>query len=213
MAQRTHPRWLTPPVSDYRIGVQRAIWLVTWLLTHCVRREVRGCVPAAPCILVSNHLHVIDIPIAGRYAVRLGERCHWLAKTELFALPIIGAIFRAMQTVEVHRGMADRRAIEQLAFYAQIDKVWIFPEGTRSRRVRLQAGKEGTVLVARRANVPLVPVAIAGTEGGPFPLLLRRQTLRVAIGEPFHLPPGASRAEGIALIMERIATLLPPEYR
>lgn len=213
MAQRARSRWLVPPVSDYRIGVQRVIWLVTWLLTHCLRREIRGCVPAAPCILVSNHLHVIDIPIAGRYAVRFGERCHWLAKSELLALPIVGAIFRALQTVEVHRGTADRRAIEQLAFYAQVDKVWIFPEGTRSRTGHLQTGKEGAVLVARRANVPLVPVAIAGTEGGPWPLLLRRQTLRVAIGEPFRLPPGASRAESIVLIMERIAALLPPTYR
>lgn len=213
MVQRARSRWLAAPVSDYRLGVQRVIWFITWLLTNCVRREIRGCVPDAPCIIVSNHLNVIDIPIAGRYAVRFGERCHWLAKTELFTLPIAGAIFRAMQSVEVHRGTADRRAIEQIAFYAKVDKVWIFPEGTRSRIGRLQAGKEGTVLVARRANVPLVPVAISGTERGPLPLLLRRAKLRVAIGEPFRLPPGASRAEGITLIMAQIAALLPPEYR
>ena len=209
----TQPRWSVRPVTEYRLWVQRLVWGVTWLLTRAMRTEIQGRPPAAPCIIVSNHLHVLDIPIAGRYAVRFAERCHWLAKTELFRAPVLGSILRAMQTVEVHRGRADRKAIEQIVAYAQLDKVWIFPEGTRSRSGRLQPGKEGTVLIARRAAVPLVPVAIAGTEAGLLPLLLRRKTLRVTIGESFTLSPGQGRAAAIAEVMDRIGRLLPPEYR
>lgn len=202
-----------PPLAAYRLWVQRVIWAAAWLFARLCRTDIRGNRPAAPCILVSNHLHYIDIPVAGRYAIAFGERVHWLAKTELFRVPVIGAVLRGMQTVEVHRGTADRRAIEEIVAYAGTDKVWIFPEGHRSDTGRLQAGKEGTVLVARKAGVPLVPVGIAGTESGLLPLLLRRKTLRIWMGEPFTLPAGQSRSAGIAEIMRRIEELLPEAQR
>ena len=205
-------RSLAPPTA-YRRWVQQMIWAAAWLLTRLMHTDIAGEVPVAPCIIVSNHLHYLDIPLAGRYAIAFGERVHWLAKTELFQVPVIGAVLRAMQTAEVHRGSADRRAIEEIIAYARRDKVWIFPEGHRSDTGRLQEGKEGTVLVARKAGVPLVPVSIAGTEAGFLPLLLRRKTLRVRLGQPFTLAPGLSRSEGIAEIMRQIEELLPVEQR
>jgi 1-acyl-sn-glycerol-3-phosphate acyltransferase len=201
------------PRGPYRLWVLEVIWAVTWLLTRVFRTDIQGDRPAAPCILVSNHLHYLDIPLSGRYAVAFGERIHWLAKTELFKIPVIGAVFRGLQTAEVHRGTADRRALEEIITYARTDKVWIYPEGHRSDTGRLQEGKEGTVLVARKAGVPIVPVGIAGTESGFLPLLLRRKTLRIRMGRPFTLPPGMSRSEGIAEIMRRIEELLPVEQR
>jgi 1-acyl-sn-glycerol-3-phosphate acyltransferase len=201
------------PRAAYRLWVQQVIWSVAWLLTHLFRTDIQGSRPAAPCILVSNHLHYLDIPLSGRYAIAFGERVHWLAKTELFQIPVIGAVFRGMQTVEIHRGTSDRRAIEEIIAFARTDKVWIFPEGHRSDTGRLQEGKEGTVLVARKAGVPLVPVSIAGTEAGFLPLLLRRKTLRIRMGQPFTLPAGQSRSEGIAEIMRRIEDLLPEAQR
>lgn len=197
----------------YRYWVQRIIWSLFWLATRFMRTDVQGRIPVAPCIIVSNHLHYLDIPLAGRYAVRFGERVHWLAKTELFDIPIIGAVLRGMQTVAIDRGKADRRAIDQIAGYARSYKVWIYPEGHRSDSGRLQPGKEGVVLIARRAGVPLVPVAIAGTEGGPWPLLFRRKTLRLRMGEPFKLPVGTTRNEALAFLMGQIEALLPPEHR
>ena len=201
------------PRTAYRRWVQQAIWLGAWLVTRIVRTDVQGNRPTAPCIIVSNHLHYLDIPLAGRYAVAFGERVHWLAKTELFAVPVIGAVLRGMQTVEVHRGSADRRAMEAIIAYARQEKVWIFPEGHRSDSGRLQEGKEGTVLVARNAGTPLVPVAISGTEAGFVALLLRRRVLRIRMGASFTLPPGLSRAEGIAGIMHRIEELLPEAHQ
>jgi 1-acyl-sn-glycerol-3-phosphate acyltransferase len=192
--------------------VQQVIWLSAWLVTRVVCTDVRGHRPTAPCIIVSNHLHYLDIPLAGRYAVAFGEHVHWLAKTELFGIPVIGAVLRGMQTVEIHRGSADRRAMEAIIAFARQDKVWIFPEGHRSDSGRLQAGKEGTVLVARKAGSPLVPVAISGTEAGFLALLLRRRVLRIRMGAPFALPAGQSRSEGIAEIMRRIEELLPEEH-
>jgi 1-acyl-sn-glycerol-3-phosphate acyltransferase len=202
-----------PPTAQYRLWVQRVIWLLFWLLTRLMRAEVCGAVPSAPCIIVSNHLNYVDIPIAGRYVIRYGERVHWLAKAELFRVPFIGSILRAMQTVSIKRELADRRAIEHIVAYAREDKVWIFPEGHRSDTGRLQPGKEGVALIARLARVPIVPVGIAGTEHGLVPLLIRRQTLVLRIGEPFLLANELSRTAALEVVMSKIAALLPPAYR
>ena len=205
-------RRVPAPRAAYRRWVQQVIWLGAWLVTRVARTDVQGNRPKAPCIIVSNHLHYLDIPLGGRYAVAFGEHVHWLAKSELFAIPVIGAVLRGMQTVEVHRGTADRRALEQIIAYARQEKVWIYPEGHRSESGRLQEGKEGTVLIARKAGTPLVPVAISGTEAGFLALVLRRRTFRVRMGAPFTLPPGLSRTDGIVEIMRRIEELLPEEH-
>ncbi|HEY8741986.1 MAG TPA: lysophospholipid acyltransferase family protein [Chloroflexota bacterium] len=205
-------RIIAPPTA-YRRWVQQVIWATAWLLTRLMRTDVAGDRPTAPCIIVSNHLHYLDIPLAGRYAIAFGEHVHGLAKTELFQIPLIGAVLRGIQAVEVHRGSADRRAIEEIISFARQEKVWIFPEGHRSDTGRLQEGKEGTVLVARRAGTPLVPMAIAGTEAGFLALLLHRKTLRIRMGRPFTLPPGLSRSESIAEIMRRIEDLLPAQQQ
>ena len=209
--RRTSRRVASP--TAYRRWVQKVIWATAWLLTHLMRTDIAGKRPTAPCIIVSNHLDYLDIPLAGRYAVAFGEHVHWLAKTELFRVPIIGAVLRGMQTVEIHRGNADRRAIEEIITFARHEKVWIFPEGHRSDTGRLQGGKEGTVLIARKSGTPLIPVSISGTEEGFLPLLLHRKTLRIRMGTPFTLPPGMPRSEGIAEIMRRIEDLLPAELQ
>jgi 1-acyl-sn-glycerol-3-phosphate acyltransferase len=209
LAQARRP----PPTSQYRLWLQRVIWLLFWLLTRLMRADVCGAVPSAPCIIVSNHLNYVDIPIAGRYVVRYGERVHWLAKVELFRVPFIGSILRAMQTVSINREQADRRAVEHIVAYAREDKVWIFPEGHRSHTGRLQPGKEGVALIARLARVPIVPVGIAGTERGLWPLLTHQKTLGVRIGEPFLLSSDLSRSAALELVMSKIAALLPPAYR
>ncbi|MCL4540880.1 MAG: 1-acyl-sn-glycerol-3-phosphate acyltransferase, partial [Chloroflexi bacterium] len=197
----------------YRLWVQRIIWILAWYATHLMRVEVKGSIPTAPCIIVSNHLHNIDTPLAGRYAIRFGERVHWLAKAELFRIPLLCAILRAMQTVMIDREHPDRDAIQTIIHYARADKVWIFPEGHRSHDRRLQHGKEGVALIARIAHVPIVPIGITGTEHGLFPLLLQRQTLRISIGEPFTLPHQLTRTEILEYIMNRIEALLPEAYR
>jgi 1-acyl-sn-glycerol-3-phosphate acyltransferase len=83
----------------------------------------------------------------------------------------------------------------------------------------LQRGKLGAAYLATRADVPLVPVAISGTEHMAQRIWrLRRTPVRVAIGEPFRLPehgrvPTQNLIKYTESIMLRIAELLPPEYR
>lgn len=95
----------------------------------------------------------------------------------------------------------------------------IAPEGTRSVTGQLQEGKPGTVLLAQKSGVPIVPVGIAGTDAYFKRLLsLRRPHLRLTFGPAYTLPPidRSNRDESLKQmtdeIMCRIAILLPPQY-
>jgi 1-acyl-sn-glycerol-3-phosphate acyltransferase len=93
------------------------------------------------------------------------------------------------------------------------------PEGTRSLTRTLQRGKVGAAYLADRAGVPLLPVAIWGTERLPENVRrLRRTPVNMRVGRPFRLPgDGRARSRDLEahtdLIMCRIAALLPPQYR
>jgi len=84
----------------------------------------------------------------------------------------------------------------------------------------MQAGKPGTIMLALKSGVPIVPVGITGTEDAFKKLLrLRKPRITVRVGEPFTLPEFHPRHRSEELqrwteiLMRRIAELLPPEYR
>jgi 1-acyl-sn-glycerol-3-phosphate acyltransferase len=97
----------------------------------------------------------------------------------------------------------------------------VAPEGTRSPTRALQPGKTGAVFLAVSAGVPIVPIAITGTEKAVEVFTLRRPRLTVTVGQPitFTLPTGGRRPDAQILedhtaeLMCRIAAMLPPEYR
>ena len=96
------------------------------------------------------------------------------------------------------------------------------PEGTRSETEALAKGKPGAAYLAAKANVPIIPVGLTGTEDRVVKYRLRhlrRLDINIRIGEPFYLPPMDRRnrdaylAQSTEEIMCRIAELLPPKYR
>ena len=96
----------------------------------------------------------------------------------------------------------------------------IAPEGTRSTVRALLEGKPGTAYLAEMMRVPVVPVAITGTETAMARILtFRPPKIRVHYGKPFTLPPidrsdrDASLQRNTDEIMSRIAVLLPERYR
>ncbi len=165
-------------------------------------------------ILAPNHLHLADPPVLAAFIPR---KIHYMVKLEAWSSPIFGQICRGFEAFPVARGAADLGAYRaSLRILSQGRVVGLFPEGHRSRDGRLQAGMPGAVMIARRANVPILPVGIHGVgDAIKHPAIIGRRTLRIVIGEPFYPFKDSTNdaVEETRALMERIARLLPPSAR
>jgi 1-acyl-sn-glycerol-3-phosphate acyltransferase len=188
------------------------------LLAHV---EVQGVekMPRGGVLLISNHLTNFDVLVVG---MSFKRELHFMAKTELYQVPIMGWLIPRMNGFPVRRGEADRAALRQAEELLNNGRVVaIFPEGHRSRDGGVQESRGGVALLARRTHKPILPVAVTGTEQLRLPAALkwrpwRRPTITLTVGDPFVLPQPVGRADYNALanvIMSRVAELLPPAYR
>ncbi len=166
--------------------------------------------PGGPAVVVANHPSATD-PIF--LAVALPERILFLGAAEYLSWPLVGWVMRAYGCIPLRRGAVDSHAIrEALDALASGRRLAVFPEGRITPKPG--PGRRGAALIASRARVPMVPVALIGT-GRVFPLgarLPRPGRVEVRIG-PALPPPGESRAaqeEATALAMAWIARQAAP---
>jgi 1-acyl-sn-glycerol-3-phosphate acyltransferase len=142
--------------------------------------------PGEAVVFCCNHQSNIDPPILFQ---ALHPRLHILFKRELTRLPLLGRAFQIGGFVPIDRGSREQSmaAIEQAAAsLRQGNSFLTFPEGTRSRTGALLPFKRGPFLMALKAQVPVVPVAIQGgaasmRKGSP---IVRPTTVSVRIGKP-----------------------------
>ncbi|MGB9867089.1 MAG: lysophospholipid acyltransferase family protein [Bacillota bacterium] len=114
-----------------------------------------------PAIVCANHLHWLDPVLIACYIPR---QVHFMAKRELFQIPVFAQVLRALGAFPVNRGKADRSAIRTaLAMLAEGKVLGIFPEGTRSSTGELGEFFDGTALLAFKSGAPVVPAAITGS--------------------------------------------------
>jgi 1-acyl-sn-glycerol-3-phosphate acyltransferase len=110
-----------------------------------------------------NHLSNFDIPVI---LAHLKVQFRWLAKSELFRIPLFGFAMKRAGYISIDRSNR-RSAFESLTKAAQIIRngrsVLIFPEGTRSRDQSIKAFKKGGFVLAVESGVPIVPIVIHGT--------------------------------------------------
>ncbi len=202
----------------------RVILLILFRVLVRLRIDGLNNVPRDGGVLVvSNHLHNAD-PVL--ISTALPRPMHYMAKKELMTVPVIGRFLRFGGAFPVDRGKADRHAIQMATDRLQQGiAVGMFPEGTRSVSRRIERVLPGAGLIALRGNVPILPVAIVGSERLPFNGAKQmhdshggRWRVTITIGEPFTLPlkPDGKRMsseEAITMAMERVAALLPESYR
>jgi 1-acyl-sn-glycerol-3-phosphate acyltransferase len=195
-----------------------------FLLPLYCRIEVRGLenVPAdGPLVIASNHLNDAD---PGIICTRIRRPIAFMAKIELFRVPLLAQFLRSFGSFPVRRGEADISTLRMANENLKLGRaVCIFPEGTREGFAeKLTEALPGAAIVALRNDVPILPIAISGSGRlqipGMFLRVDRRLKVSLTIGEPFHLEKPArlnaeAAREGTRQIMERIATLLPPENR
>lgn len=158
-------------------------WLLCRLLLAVMRRwEVNGeeNLPRRGGVLVvSNHTSYWDPVVVG---CALRRRVYFMAKAELFKIPLLGFIIKALGAFPVRRDGADRASIRRaLELLRAGEVVGIFPEGTRSHHGELLEPHLGAAMLALKGGVPMLPVAVIGSRG-VF------GKVRVAIGKPMEFP-------------------------
>jgi 1-acyl-sn-glycerol-3-phosphate acyltransferase len=173
------------------------------------------------CIVVTNHLGRLDAILAIMLANREDLVVFIAEKYQRSA--IWRYAVRKLDAVWLNRFEADFHAMRTvLKRLQQGEMLGMAPEGTRSQSGALAEGKPGAAYLAIKANAPLIPVAITGTEDRVVLARLRRlrrADITIRVGEPFSLPPRGRQDRDAHLqqctdeIMCQIAALLPPSYR
>ena len=194
---------VTPPVLLRTPRPSLTYRLVSNLLVFPIfrglfRGSTRGLehVPLqGPLVVVANHGSHLDPPLLGH---ALGRPVAFMAKAELFEVPVLGAVIRACGAYPVRRGASDREAIRTAT--ARLEQGWatgVFLDGTRQADGRVNAPLPGAALLAARSGSPLLPIAIRNSHralgsGSRHPRLI---PIELCIGELVPPPSGRRRAD------------------
>lgn len=199
--------------------LKRAIRILFTLLTNIEAMGLGNIPDSGGFILCSNHLSIIDSPLLFIIIDR-DDVSGFVAKKHR-KNPLFRILVNIVDGIWLNRDEADTQAIRAARDYLKSgDGLGIAPEGTRSPTAALISPKTGAAYLASLTTVPIVPVAITGTETVIEKLKkFRRPQLTVRIGIPFNLPSVDRRERDILLdrytdeIMCHIAAMLPAEYR
>jgi 1-acyl-sn-glycerol-3-phosphate acyltransferase len=207
---------LYEPYSTPTILYNAIRWFAIFVFAIVARVHLRNRhnVPKhGPYIIAANHLSWTDIPLVPMY---LPGKVVYMAKEESFH-GTFGWLSRFLGAFPVKRGEGDRQALKAANEQLKKGKVLvIFPEGTRSKTQMMAQGHAGLGMIALRANVPVIPVAIWGSENA---LKKFGAEITISYGEPMLLKPEGAKATREDIdrvtdeVMKRIASMLPERYR
>ncbi|MGB7414893.1 MAG: lysophospholipid acyltransferase family protein [Thermosynechococcaceae cyanobacterium] len=160
-----------------------------------------------PLLVVSNHASDFDPPIVSNCVRR---PVAFMAKQELFQVPVLATLIRWYGAYPVNRGGSTRSAIK--ASIAALEAGWatgVFLQGTRTKDGRITDPKLGAAMIASKAQVPLLPVSLWGTEkvlvkGKKLPQVT---PITVRIGEPIA-PPESGDRDQLNAVTEQCAEVI-----
>lgn len=174
-------------------------WSVVSPVLHAyLRGRIYGAenVPQeGPLVVVSNHASDFDPPLL---SCCLRRPVAYMAKEELFRVPVLKQAIELYGAYPVKRGMADRSALRSaLNCLTQGWAVGVYLQGTRTPDARITDPKLGAAWIAAKAQVPVLPVSLWGTQhvlvkGSPIP---RPVPVTVRIGQVIDAPTSTKREE------------------
>ncbi len=176
------------------------LWLVLRFY-HWPTFRGRKNLPKGACIVCGNHSGFAD-PLWVFLGMRERVPPWTMAKNTLFEKkPWISKFLMAFRAFPVNRDAIDLKAIKKSLSVLKLgEKLLIFPEGTRVKHGKTVVPKSGAVLLAQRADVPIVPVFIT-PDRKPF------QPIKIIFGEPWK-PEFSSRRPDNAELDARTAELM-----
>ena len=144
-------------------------------------------------IMVANHGSLLDPPLLGH---ALGRNISFMAKAELFKIPLLGTVIKACGAYPVKRGIADKNTIKTACEKLSNDNcIGIFIDGTRQKNGRVNKPKQGAALLAFKNQKLLLPVAIVNSHKlikfkFCIPLFSK---IVIKVGKPIRPPQSSSR--------------------
>lgn len=204
------------------------LFWIGWHLSRLVLAIFGRCryidpdnVPKTGAVIIApNHVSYLDPPTAGSGYRRV---THFMAKQELFKIPVLGWLIKAVGSFPVKQHSADRNALRTaLELLSKGEVVCIFPEGTRSLDGKLLPAQAGIGMIALKSRAPVVPVALIGTERvlPPHSFFFHFSRVTVVYGRPMTFDDLYNRGlereaveEVGRRIMSAIASLLEKHKR
>lgn len=180
------------PHGEFTVNRVSRIWAKLLLKISNVTGDVIGAgnvLTDRPQIFMANHQSGFDILIVRAF---LPGQMRWIAKKELFKIPVFGAALRRTGAVEIDRQNRTKAIISLEDAARQIREgksVMTFPEGTRSRNGQVKKFKKGVFYLALAAGVPIVPISIVGS-GEIMPkrsLRIQPGRIKMIIGKPVEV--------------------------
>ncbi|MGA9111751.1 MAG: lysophospholipid acyltransferase family protein [Smithella sp.] len=169
------------PDADNKIHKVANLWAKILLLICNIKVKVIGAenlLHVKPQIFMSNHQSDFDILILLAY---IPVQFRWIAKKELFSIPVFGAAMRSAGYIEIDRSNREKslQSVDEAVLRIRKGKsIMTFPEGTRSRNGEIKPFKHGTFHLAITSGVPIVPVSIVGSGK-----IMSKRSLRIKAGQ------------------------------
>ncbi|HUP99552.1 MAG TPA: lysophospholipid acyltransferase family protein [Aeromicrobium sp.] len=186
----------------------------TWFRLQGMKFQMSGVehIPKkGGALIASNHIGYIDFVFNGLPAAKRGRLVRFMAKKEAFEGPV-GHFMRSLHHIPVDRAAGEASLNNAVDFLRRGELVGIFPEATISRSFEVKEFKTGAVRIAAEAGVPLIPMALWGTQllktkDHPSDLWGRGKTISIAVGPPIDVT-GEDPVAETAVLRSAVADLL-----
>lgn len=170
-------------------------YLTKFIAKLFYRCEVSGQenIPENEGVIISpNHLSYFDPPLTGSF---MNRDLYFMAKQELFDIPILGFLIKRTNAFPIKRGIQDKSAFKNAFSLLENKKaLLIFPEGTRSKTGKLGKARAGAGMVACNCQVPIVPVKIVNTNK-----MIKFKKIEIKYGKPIYPPKDYTKEDYLKL--------------
>ncbi|WP_432093123.1 lysophospholipid acyltransferase family protein [Streptomyces sp. bgisy100] len=169
-------------------------------------------------VLVSNHIGYLDFVFCGLTALPAKRLVRFMAKESVFRHKISGPLMRAMKHIPVDRAQGEHAYAHALKALRSGEIIGVFPEATISQSFTLKNFKSGAARLAQEAGVPLLPMALWGTQrlwtkGKPRNLGRNHIPITIRVGEPMDTDPGETTVGITQRVRARVQDLLEAAQR
>jgi len=173
--------------NSFLFYIGRFLFKIMFVFLFRCKSEGKENIPENTGVIIApNHISFFDPPLTGSF---MDKDLYFMAKQELFKIPVLGFLIKRTNAFPVKRGMQDMSAFRNaFALLENKKALLMFPEGTRSKDGNIGQAKAGVGMVACIAQVPVIPVKITNTNN-----MKKFKKVTIKYGKPVYPPKTYSK--------------------